>query len=482
MKLFKRVSSSFEAGLSLHNKFLRYVELNEIHERVREFTIDFDEGCIVNNSIKNFVLLENALVKLRDAISGFHAPVVVGLPSNDVLIKPVQFPDMPIDDIKSSIALNFSEHFTLPEEDSVFDAVIISTPPEARHKANTVTVLAVAARKSRVDKVLEIAHKVGMPIKAIEAVNFSLLRSITEDSEGLCIFADPRNIITTWQGHGIFFRTADNVNSFNDIRSTIQFIETQYRGVRVSKIILARVNFQIASSPEVQIINIKDLYYSAEGLALRESSDIVLDLRPAEYVALEKRRNSLNASRIILASLTAAFFLLSMGTVIFTFVRMSLIQNAIDITRLLVDELALKRDELIKDNARLQKIRTQTERNIKFLIDDMPVLEVLNSIEVNAGTGIKIDDAAFARSGKNFTVSINGTASDEKSLISLSEGLKETGMFLDVIVPTTAKNADKSNSSEANQANEVNEVNQVKFSMTLTLRSENNDDQENNKS
>ena len=482
MNLFRKVSSSIEAGLSLHNKFLRYVELNEIHERVRECSIDIQEGCIVNNSIKNFTLLEDALIKLRDSIRGFNAPVVIGLPSNDVLIKPLQFPDMPIDDIKSSLALNFSEHFSLPEEDSVFDVVIVSTPPEARHRANTVTALAVAARKSRIDKLLETARKVGITIRAIEAVNFSLLRAITEDSEGLCIFADPRNIITTWQGHGIFFRTVENLNSFNDIRSTIQFIETQYKGVRVSKIILARVNFQIASSPEVQIINIKDLYYPAEGLAMRESSDIVLDLRPAEYVALEKRRNSLNASRIILASLTAAFLLLSTGTIIFTFVRMSLIQNAIEITRMLVDELALKRDDLIKDNARLQKIKTQTENNIKFLIDDMPVLEVLNSIEINAGTGIKIDDAAFARSGQNLTVSINGTASDEKSLISLSEGLKATGMFLDVIVPTTAKNSDKSNSGEAGAISEASETNQVKFSMTLTLRSKNNDDKENNKS
>ena len=461
---FKRVTSNIEAGLSIHSKLLRYVEINEVHERVREFSVDLEEGCIVNNTIRNFALLENAFIRLRDVIKGFHAPVVIGLPAGEVTIKPIQMPDMPIDDIKSSMSLNFSDHFTISENDSVFDAVVISTPPEARHKANTVTVLAAASRKSRIDKILEAAHKAGITVMAIEPSNFSLLRAITEDSEGLCIFVDPKNIITTWEGHGIFFRTSENVNGFNEIRSTIQFVESQYRGVRVSKIILARVNFQLASSSEIQVVNIQDEYYAAEGLALRESVDFVLDLRPAEYIALEKRRNSMNLSRVVLTLLASAFLLLSMGTVIFTFVRMSFIQSAINISQDLVNELSIKRDSLIKDNARLQAARTQTERYIDFLIDDMPVLEVMNSIEVNAGTGIKIEDTSFARSGQVLTVSVNGTAADEKSLIALSEGLKMTGMFLNVITPTTAKNEN---------------AEEVKFNLTLTLRSGNNDDKKN---
>ena len=461
---FNRVASNIEAGLSIHGKLLRYVEINEIHERIREFTVNLDEGCVVNSTIKNFTLLENAFIKLRDVISGFHAPVVIGLPAGEVTIKPLPMPDMPIDDIKSSLSLNFDEHFTVPENDSVFDATVISTPPESRHKANTVTVLTAASRKSRVDKVLAAARKAGMTVRAIEPSNFALLRAITEDSEGLCIFVDPKNIITTWEGHGIFFRTSENVNGFNEIRSTMQFVESQYRGVRVSKIILARVNFQLASSSEIQVVNIQDEYYASEGLALRESAELVLDLRPAEYIALEKRRNSMNLSRVVLTLLASAFLLLSMGTIIFTFVRMSFIQSAIDISQELVTELSIKRDSLIKDNARLQAVRARTEKYIDFLIDDMPVLEVMNSIEVNAGTGIKIEDTSFARSGQILTVSVNGTAADEKSLIALSEGLKMTGMFLNVITPTTAKNEN---------------AEEVKFNLTLTLRSENNDDKKN---
>ena len=425
-----------------------------MHERIREFTVDLEEGCVTNNNIKSFAMLEAAFVKLREAIRGFPAPVVVGLPSNDVIIRPLQFPDMPIEDVRSSLLLNFDEHFPIPEHEAVFDAVIISTPPSSKHVANTITALAVAARHSCVDNLLETAHRAGLPVKAIEAVNFSLLRAITEDSEGLCIFADPRNIVTTWQGHGIFFRTANNVESFNDIRSTIQFTETQYRGVKVSKIILARVNFQLNSSPDVQVINIKDLYYPAEGLALRESSDLVLDLRPLEYIELEKRRNSMNISRILLSVLSASFVLLSIGTIIFTLVRMSVLQTEIEVTRGIVDELSAKRDVLIKDNTRLQKIKADTEKHVEFLMDDLPVLEVLNYIEANAGTGIKIENTTFAHSGsgKVVSVTVNGTASDEKSLLALSEGLKSTGFFRSVITPTTAKNA-----------------NEVKFNMTLTI-------------
>ena len=76
MGLFSRVSSSIEAGLSIHNKYLRYVELDEMHERIREVTIDVPEGCVVNGSIKNFSLLEQSFIKLRETIRDFNTPVV----------------------------------------------------------------------------------------------------------------------------------------------------------------------------------------------------------------------------------------------------------------------------------------------------------------------------------------------------------------------------------------------------------------------
>ena len=442
MRLFHSVKSNINAGIAIRNDGLGYIELDENGEDIERFTVPLEEGCMINNSMKNFQLLENGFKQLIKEVGKISVPVVIGIPSGDVIIRPMNFPKMNLEDIKSSLSLNLEENFPFSSSEAIFDAIIIETPNSHRIVDN-VSVLVAAVRKSYIDQLIELATNLGITIKAIEPVNFAMLRAINEVSEGLCIFADQHNIVTTWEGHGIFFRTADNSNSFSDIRNTLQFVETQFKRVRVSKLILADVNLNITSGTDLEIVNFSSKFYKARGLAMRDpDDDYLMDLRPPEYVEFERRKNTTNPTRIALILLIIGFVILSLGTIIFAISRARTLTSSINHNREVISELQAQKAELIKNNSILSQNRVQTEQVLNFLRGDIPVLEILNSLESNAGTGIKLNNADFAAGESSFVVNISGTASDSQSLESLSEGLKQSGLFESVIIPgtTQAKN------------------------------------------
>ena len=439
MRLFHPVKSSINAGIAIRNDGLGYIEIDENGEDIRHIRIPLEEGCMSNNSMKNFKMLERGFKQLIKETGKISVPVVIGIPSGDVIIRPLNFPTMSLGDIKSSLALNLEESFPFPSSEAIFDTIIIETPTSNR-TVDTVSVLAAAVRRNYIDQLIEIAGKLGIIVKAIEPANFAMLRAIPEDREGLCIFADRHNIVTTWEGHGIFFRTADNSNSFGDIRNTLQFVETQYKRVKLSKLILADVNVNITSGTDIEIVNFSSQFYKARGLAMRDPDDeYIMDLRPAEYIAFEKRKNSMNPNRIALILLMSGFGILSLGTILFANSRARILTRAIDHNRELISELQEHRMELMKNNTSLSQNKSQTEQVLNFLRGDIPILEVLNSIEANAGTGIKLNNADFTAGGTGFVVNITGTASDAESLESLSEGLKQSGLFESVVIPGTSQ-------------------------------------------
>ncbi|MBQ6972359.1 MAG: pilus assembly protein PilM [Synergistaceae bacterium] len=435
----KKIAQKNYAGLAIHDDFLYFLEIDDNGEETRKASAALPEGCIVNGSIKDFRMLEEAFKSLRKKTGKIREPVTIGLPSGDTVIRrPLSFPKMSIEDIRSTIDLNFDEYFT-SRADTVFDAVIIRTPADTGDK-DKVSVLTATSHETLVDKILDIAKKADIPAGAIEPVNFAMLRSVPEDKEGLCIFANPHNIIATWNGNGIFFRMVNELKNFQDILNTIQFIGTQYRHVQVSKIILAGVNFQLSTDSGMTIINVDDPYYSAKGLALREGPEDGLDLRPAEYVELERRRYSFNPNRLALWGLLAGFLMMSAGTITYAFITVRSLTDKIDGMRVNVSALTLRRQSLERTNAQLESRRKTTEKILDFLKGDIPVLEILNALEVNMTNGIKYDNADFTLGplgGVN--VVVDGKARNDSEILTMTEGLKESGLFESVMLPVSQK-------------------------------------------
>ena len=433
----KKIAQKNYAGLAIHDDSLHFIEIDDNGEVTRKASSALPEGCVVNGSIKDFRMLETAFKALHKKTGKIRQPVTIGLPSGDTVIRrPISFPRMSIEDIRSTIDLNFEEYFT-SRTDTIFDAVIIRTPSDSSDK---ISVLAATAKKSVVDKVLDIAKKAEIPAGAVEPLNFAMLRAIPEIREGLCIVASPHNIIATYDGNGIFFRVVNQLNNFQDVLNTMQFIGTQYRHIQVSKFILAHIDFQISTDSGMSIINIDDPHYSAMGLALREAPESGLDLRPPEYVELERRRYEFNPNRLILWGLLAGFLMLSAGTMVYAAMPIHILNDEIENMRGNVNSLAARRQSLERTNSKLEQQRRQTEKILDFLKTDIPVLEILNALEVNMTNGVKYDNADFnilPLGGVN--VVVDGKAMDDKEIITMTEGLKASGLFESVMLPVSQR-------------------------------------------
>lgn len=430
------------AGLAIHDDCLRFIELDGEMNILQQEEVPLEEGCVVNGRIEDFDLLANALETLHKSVGKLHDPVMIGLPHGDTVVRLMNLPNMSIEDLRGTIDLNFDDYFPYPRSEAVFDVIRVLTPADEGIDREEITVLAAAAQREMVEKLLDIARKAGLPAGAVEPFNFAMIRAVPETSEGMCMFADPTNIVAVYNGNGIYYRITDNTKGTQDIVNTMQFMSTQYRRNRINRLILAGLNFQInASDSGIEIINVTDPFYAARGLALRnDPNSHRLDLRPAEYVELERRRYSFNPNRLIFWGLLVGFIMLSIGTISFAWMRIREIDLALEEKRLSNSDLLARRAELAKSNSELEAKRKNTEKILNFLKGDIPVLEVLNAIETNATVGVKFETADFTRNSLvGVIITIDGKASSEKAIISMTEGLKQNPLFDDVRLPVSQK-------------------------------------------
>ncbi len=446
MGLFKikaPMTSEITAAMAIHDEFIYFIEIDENNEVRRKITVPLADGCIVNGQIKNFALLENAFTEVRRSIGKIHIPVSIGLPEGETIIRFPAFPDMSIEDIRGTLDLNFTEYFPYPREEAVFDTVKIKTPDEIHR--NNITVLAAAARSSTVEHVLNAAHNAGIPAGPVEPLNFAMIRAIPDAYQGLCVVADRHNIVAVWNGDGIYYRTADTQRNTQDIFNTIRYIETQYRTVNVEKIIFLGTEFDVASSDDQQdgpkIIAERDEYYAARGLAMRDTPGFPsLDMRPQEFIEIERRRYAFSVNRLILWGLIIVFLMLSIGTMSFTFFCIQDINDKMALIRESVQDLTPQRIALSKQNSELEQQNTETEKVLKFLQDDIPVLEILSALEESSGTthGVKFDNADFSRKSEGvFSVNLTGVADDEKALLGTLTILNDTRKFSEIKLPVS---------------------------------------------
>ena len=428
------------AGLAIHEDAMRFIEIDEELNVVRQESVPLPEGCVANGTIKDLDSLEAAFSQVHKLTGKLREPIVIGIPPGDTIMRMLNLPNMSVEDVHGTIDLNFEEYFPYPRQEAVFDTVRVITPADINER-NEITVLAVAAKKDLIERLLNMARKSGLPAGAVEPTNFSMLRAIPEANEGMSIFAAPQEIVVIYNGGGIFYRTANNTSGTQDLLNTMQFIETTYRNVRVNKLIMYGLNFQVRTGTGIDMINIDDEFFSARGLALRNLIDSQkLDLRPAEYVELERRRYSFNPNRIILWGLLVAFVMLSIGTISFAWMRMRDLDLELEDMRIANSDLLARRTELAKTNADLENQQKQTEQILEFLKRDIPVLEVMGALETHFAAGVKLDEADFSRMALGrVLVTIDGKASDEKAILAMTEGLKQCGLFDDVRLPVSQK-------------------------------------------
>ena len=291
----KRAGAGIFAGLALHGDSLRYVELDGSRglRVVRQEFIPLSTGTVVKDSLKDTNALGVAFETLKDALGKFTCPIVLGLPSRDVILRLVEYPKMPLEDLKGALALEFQKYFPYAWDDAATDIAEVEVPsPDAAAKT---TVLVATCELEKVKALLRVVSRLGMPLAALEPMNVAFFRAALgpDEPEGgsLMVQVEPEvtHIMMGYKDNGILFRSAavdltlPEVRTtdeglmpiLRDVQNTLIFVGNQYRGIEVKNLVLGgtvgdnprlKVFLEAATSLKVTVLDVWDIWKAASPL------------------------------------------------------------------------------------------------------------------------------------------------------------------------------------------------------------------------
>ncbi|NLO56370.1 MAG: pilus assembly protein PilM, partial [Thermovirga sp.] len=248
------------AGLSLGTGSIRYIEL-EGSPGDLAVSVSSErriEGVAIEQEmIADAHSLEAHLLGMKESLGGRWAdPVVIGMPSRDVLLRIVEMPAMDTADAREALKWDFDKYFPFPYSDATYDLGPISTTGEgARDSARYVVA---ASRLHVVNSLLDTARRAGIRVAAVEPANVALYRcargSGLRAAEGSMVVSVGKNssqIVVGFGGDGVLYRTllvggepppgpgAPFAAVAREVSSTFTYLGSQFREMKVDEIILA---------------------------------------------------------------------------------------------------------------------------------------------------------------------------------------------------------------------------------------------------
>src|SRR5581483_9630737 len=106
--------------------------------------------------------------------------VRVGLTGSRVVVRVIDMPSMPDDELEGAVRFSAADHISIPLEEAVFDhAVLEPAPPAEPGGPPMVKVLIAAAYRSSLDGLLAAVSAGGLRAVAVDLVPFALVRALT---------------------------------------------------------------------------------------------------------------------------------------------------------------------------------------------------------------------------------------------------------------------------------------------------------------
>jgi type IV pilus assembly protein PilM len=258
----KGVGKGF-AGLALHGDSLRYIELKGdlgSLQVLRREKVPLDRGVIVKDMVVDWMGLAASMKTLKTTVKNFRFPVNVGIPSRDVILRLVEYPKMPLEDVKEALQLEFDKYFPYAYQDAAADIAEVNVP-NAFEDGGKTTVLVATCKQYVVADLMKMAGSAGMNVTAVEPMNVAFFRAVTGPLglEGgyFVVFVEPEStqIMLGYKDNGILFRsssvdmsTAEFQESedgampiLRDVQNTVIFAGNQYKGLMVDNIVLGGV-------------------------------------------------------------------------------------------------------------------------------------------------------------------------------------------------------------------------------------------------
>lgn len=226
---------------------------------VKQEIVPVAQGAVVKDSLVGLDAVGAALENLRSAVGSFSCPVVLGIPSRDVILRLVEYPRMSTEDVKEALQFEFDKYFPYPYLEAAADVAEVEVPsPDAMEKS---TILVATCRQRIITDIAKIASRAGITLAAVEPMNVAFFRAaIGPDPRSdsyFVVFVEPEStqIMLGYKDNGILFRsTAVDLTSrearesdegimpiLRDVQNTIIFAGNQYRGLEPNHLILGGI-------------------------------------------------------------------------------------------------------------------------------------------------------------------------------------------------------------------------------------------------
>lgn len=251
--------SQNRAALALHEDYLRYVELDgdlsglKMRRKVQTAT---GGTAIRKDSLSDVGALLPAFENLGGSLGGgFKAPVTLGVPSRDILIRVIEMPEMEMEDAKEALKWDFEKFFPYAYSDAAVDIARVDNPVNL--DPGKMSVLVAACRLRTVESLMRVASSAGMDLAGIEPLNVAMFRAglgpVSAYAEGyLSIFAEKEvtQLVLGYKDNGILYRTSlidiptlgegerDYAPLVREIGNTLTFVKNQYRELVVDLLML----------------------------------------------------------------------------------------------------------------------------------------------------------------------------------------------------------------------------------------------------
>ncbi|NLK19822.1 MAG: pilus assembly protein PilM [Synergistaceae bacterium] len=249
------------AALALHEDFVRYVELDGDLSGLkmrRKLQAPAGGTAVKRDSLADVGALLPVFESIGSSLEGgFKAPVNLGIPSRDILIRVIEMPEMDMENAREALRWDFEKFFPYAYADAAVDIARVDSP--AQTEQDKMSVLVAACRLRTVESLMRIAASVGMELNAIEPLNVSMFRAglgpVSAYSGGyLAVFADKEvsQLVLGYRDNGILYRTSlidipesaeagaeagkDYGALVREIGNTLTFVKNQYRDLSVDLI------------------------------------------------------------------------------------------------------------------------------------------------------------------------------------------------------------------------------------------------------
>jgi type IV pilus assembly protein PilM len=179
-------------GLDVGTNAVRAVEVNlgrsgPVVERVGQVALPY--GAVVAGEVVDAPAVASALRRLWKEVGFSTKRVVVGVANARVVARVAELPDMPDEEIRSSLEFQVQDLIPIPVKDAVLDHQVLERIPSA--EGVTMRLLLVAAHRDMLRSLLAALEGGGLSPSRVDLVPFALIRALYDgDDLGLGDEAD----------------------------------------------------------------------------------------------------------------------------------------------------------------------------------------------------------------------------------------------------------------------------------------------------